>query len=466
MSDADLLQQYADAGSQTAFATLVNRHLDLVYSAARRQVRSSALADEVAQAVFLDLARHASTLKPGQPLVAWLYLVTRRTAIDVVRRETRRQAREQASAEIAAMKSDSAAWSELEPLLDEAMAALDDADRAAVLLRFFENKSLRDVGTTLGTSENAAQKRIARALEQLRQLFVRRGITVAAAGLAGELSAHAIQSAPAGLGSAILSKAASSGAAIFPAAAKTIAMTVTQKTIGLAALAAALALGLYEGRRAWRLHRAIEAGDAQVHALTNEADRLRRERDAARRDLLAYRSAAAPAAVSDDPLTATGAAWLARVERLRQIFAEHPEWRIPEMQLLTDEDWFYYSQARILEPGESAPLNVPYRELRYVLEGLRTKAKERFGEQLLGAMKSYVETNAHQLPTDLLQLSRYFRSPVDPAIFQRYDFQSGNGRMEAIERAASAPDPAQLLAIGCDFSGHRPHSWTRHTSAK
>ncbi len=104
-SDPELLQRYAETGSQEAFAALVKRHLDLVYSAARRQVRSPQLAEEVAQSVFLDLSRQAHTLQPGAPLAAWLYLVTRRTSIDVIRRESRRQAREQTAVAIAAMNT-------------------------------------------------------------------------------------------------------------------------------------------------------------------------------------------------------------------------------------------------------------------------------------------------------------------------------------------------------------------------
>ena len=113
-SDPELLQRYAETGSQEAFAALVKRHLDLVYSAARRQVRSPQLAEEVAQSVFLHLSRLARTLQPGTPLAAWLYLVTRRTSIDVIRRESRRQARGQTAVAIAAMNTSSEAKAKAE----------------------------------------------------------------------------------------------------------------------------------------------------------------------------------------------------------------------------------------------------------------------------------------------------------------------------------------------------------------
>src|SRR3954471_6144221 len=110
MSDLELLQTFRDEGSQEAFAELVARHVDLVYSAARRQVRSPDLAAEVAQSAFIALARHAHRLKPGTSLSAWLYVVTRRAALDVLRRESRQQARDRAAGEIAAMKTTPSAW--------------------------------------------------------------------------------------------------------------------------------------------------------------------------------------------------------------------------------------------------------------------------------------------------------------------------------------------------------------------
>src|SRR5882757_8196320 len=161
MSDTDLqlLARYTRNQAEDAFAEIVRRHLDLVHSAALRQVCSPQLAEEVAQSVFTDLARNARRLAPDTILTAWLYQVTRREAIDVARREARRQLREQIATEMNAMNATDADWTHIAPLLDEAMHALDDTDRAAVLLRYFENKSLREVGATLGTSDDAAQKR-------------------------------------------------------------------------------------------------------------------------------------------------------------------------------------------------------------------------------------------------------------------------------------------------------------------
>ncbi len=198
-SDLELLGQFAREKSQDAFTTLVNRHVNLVYSAALRQVRSPQLAEEVAQSVFADLARVAATHSSPKILTPWLYAVTRRTAIDVIRKESRRQLREQIAVEMNDMNATASEWTQIEPLLDDAMAALDETDRTAILLRFFENKNLREVGEALGTSDDTAQKRVSRAVERLREFLSKRKITIGASGLAVLISANAVQAAPVGL---------------------------------------------------------------------------------------------------------------------------------------------------------------------------------------------------------------------------------------------------------------------------
>ena len=233
MSDTDLelLARYTRQHAEDAFAEIVRRHLGLVYSAALRQVRSPQLAEEVAQSAFIDLARSATRLKPNTILTAWLYQVTRRTAIDVVRREASRQLREQIATEMNAMNATAADWTHIEPLLDEAMHALDDTDRTAVLLRYFENKSLREVGATLGTSENAAQKRLGRAVERLREFFAKRGVIVGASGLAMVISANAIQAAPVGLAITISTAAVLAGTTIATTATASVTKAIAMSTL-------------------------------------------------------------------------------------------------------------------------------------------------------------------------------------------------------------------------------------------
>src|SRR5581483_10130591 len=235
MTDSELLEAYCLKSSEEAFAFLVRRHLDLVYSTALRQVRSSEMAQDVSQAVFTDLARKAAQLRPDTFLPAWLYQVTRRTAVDLMRRESRRQSREKRALEMTDVNSGNSVWSQIEPLLDEAIESLGQRDRAAVLLRFFQNKSLREVGEILDLSEDGAQKRVSRAIDRLRHFLTRRGVLVGASGLALTLTTNVVHSAPAGLHLTISSASLISGATLQQAATtaitKTIAMNALQKSI-------------------------------------------------------------------------------------------------------------------------------------------------------------------------------------------------------------------------------------------
>ena len=241
-NDLALLREFIRDQSQDAFTALVQRHLGLVYCAALRQVRSPQLAEEVAQSVFTDLARNAARLKPDTVLSAWLYEVTRRTAINVVRGESRRQLREQIALEMNAMNATSDDWRQIEPLLDDAMHALDDTDRTAILLRYFENKSLRDVGESLGTTDDTARKRVSRAVERLREFFTKSGVTVGASGLALAISDHAVQEAPVGLAVTISTATALAGKTA--TVGKAMAMTTLQKTLVAAAFVTAVSLGV------------------------------------------------------------------------------------------------------------------------------------------------------------------------------------------------------------------------------
>jgi RNA polymerase sigma factor (sigma-70 family) len=308
-NDLDLLRDFAHDQSQDAFTALVQRHLNLVYCAALRQVRSPQLAEEVAQSVFTDLARNAARLRPGTVLTAWLYQVTRRSAIDVVRREARRQLREQIAFEMNAMNATDADWTQIEPLLDEAMHALDDTDRTAVLLRYFENKSLREVGETLGTTDDAARKRVSRAVERLREFFAKHGVNVGVNGIVVLISANAVQAAPVGLALTISTVAVVVGATLTTTATvtatKAIAMTTLQKTLAGATLVAAVGAGIYEARKASTYRNQVSALEQQQIALTEQ---LTRDRDEATRQL----------AVARDSNIAELARLRGEVTRLRQ----------------------------------------------------------------------------------------------------------------------------------------------------
>jgi RNA polymerase sigma factor (sigma-70 family) len=212
--DMQLLQEYAKGHSEEAFAALVSRHINLVYSAAMRSVNNAHEAEEITQAVFLTLAQKSRALRSGTVLSGWLYQTTRLTASNFVRKEMRRQHREQEAHLQSIMNEPEAEpWTGVGPLLDEAMAQLNEKDRNAIVLRFFEGKPMKEVGHALSASEEAAQMRVSRALEKLRDVLKSRGITMPAAALAAAISENSIQAAPAGLAASVAANVLQAGVA-------------------------------------------------------------------------------------------------------------------------------------------------------------------------------------------------------------------------------------------------------------
>jgi RNA polymerase sigma factor (sigma-70 family) len=198
-NDAELLSQYARNRSEAAFSELVRRYANFVYSAARRQTDDVEQAHDVVQMVFTDLARKAGALSGTPPLAGWLYRGVRLQTFELRRKDQRRQRREKEAMNLHDISPPPADdWSAVRPILDDAMASLDDKDRNALLLRFFKNESLAAVGGALGIGEDAAQKRVSRALDKLRALLARRGITTSEAALAATLAANAVEMAPGG----------------------------------------------------------------------------------------------------------------------------------------------------------------------------------------------------------------------------------------------------------------------------
>jgi uncharacterized protein (TIGR03435 family) len=215
-TDMDLLRQYTGRNSDAAFAVLVSRHVNLVYSAALRKAGNSHAAEEITQAVFIILAQKAGRIPDKTILPAWLYQTARLTAANFLKREIRRVRREQEAymqTELHAAAPDDETWQQLAPLLDDAMGQLGDKDRAAVVLRFFGGKSFAEVGTAAGVSENAAKKRVGHALEKLRKFFMKRGIASTAETIAGAISAHSVQAAPVALAKSVTAVAVAKGAA-------------------------------------------------------------------------------------------------------------------------------------------------------------------------------------------------------------------------------------------------------------
>ena len=209
----NLLREFATSGSDSAFATLVERYINLVYSVALRRLSNPHEAEEVAQVVFIILARKAGTLRPETVLSGWLYQAAQLTAANSQRAKLRRQHREQEAFMQLTQESESHAWPQLSPFLEDAMSRLKQKDRDAIVLRFFENRTVAEVAIALGLGEAAAQKRLNRATDKLKDFFAARGIQVSTHGMLHSIGSNAVQIAPAGLASSITTVAAAKGVA-------------------------------------------------------------------------------------------------------------------------------------------------------------------------------------------------------------------------------------------------------------
>ncbi len=308
-SDAQLLRDYAEGGREPAFREIVTRHTDLVYSAALRQVGSPDLACDLTQGVFTDLARKApplaEKLADDSSLVGWLYRSTRFAALKHLRDDRRRLAHERQAMEQLITNSETAPdWDHLRPVLDETMSDLNDEDREALLLRFFKNCDFHAIGQSLGVSDAAAQKRVSRALDKLRGLLSRRGITTSAAALSVVLTANAVQAAPVGLAVTISTAAALGGTTLASTttatATKVIAMTTLQKTIVTATVAILAGTAIYHARQALTLRRDAQTLQQEQAPLTEELAQLKAENE--RLSNLVTRAATAPAVTNTPPL--------------------------------------------------------------------------------------------------------------------------------------------------------------------
>lgn len=213
LDDIGLLRKYVDYGSEEAFAILVKRHVNKVYSVALRHTGNSHQAEEITQAVFVILARKSRSLNRRVIISGWLYQTARLTAITSVRSGIRRARREQeAHMQTVLNETETDIWPQIAPLLDAAMAGLNETDRHAVVLRFFDDKSMKEVGAALGTGEDAAKMRVNRAVEKLRRFFMKRGVVVPALALAAAISANSVQAAPAALAKTAAAVAFAKGA--------------------------------------------------------------------------------------------------------------------------------------------------------------------------------------------------------------------------------------------------------------
>ena len=321
--DADLLHRYAEDHDEDAFAELVRRHLGLVYHAARRQTGDSHRAEDVAQAVFADLARKARSLSKHPSLAGWLHTSTRYAAIHALRTERRRQIREQEAHAMNAPLHSSPAnegdWTRLRPVLDDALHALGERDREVVLLRFMESQPFAEIGSKLAMTEDAARMRVDRALDKVRKLLARRGVTSTSTALAMLLADQAAAAVPAGLAAKIttttfalqvVAGGTTAGLGLFTL------MSTGKIVTGITVLALGTAL-LYETGESRKAHTALAASQqqqaellAKVHDLENRltsvTNRLRASEEDGAKLLAAFDSAAtktSPTSAARVPIT-------------------------------------------------------------------------------------------------------------------------------------------------------------------
>ena len=275
-TDATLLNDYARNRSEAAFAELVRRHVNFVYAAALRQVNGDThLAKDVTQAVFTDLARKAPELVRHPVLTGWLFTSTRYAAGKQIRGEQRRRAREQ---EAQLMTNDAAApgenldWDRVRPVLDEALAELNDRDRRAILLRCLQDLDFASVGAQLELSDNAARMCVDRALDKLRDVLARRGIRSTTAALAVALATQAAVATPAGLAS-FVTGAALAGAATGGGFLAFMSLTKLQLGIAGAIVMAGGGIALQQERTNAQLR--TELATLPAASVATEIERLR-----------------------------------------------------------------------------------------------------------------------------------------------------------------------------------------------
>ncbi len=438
-SDAQLLREYAETGAEPAFTEIVNRHTNLVYSAALRQVESPGVAAEIAQKVFIGLARGARELCPRlaaeASLAGWLCRSARNLSLNFRRDEFRRQSRErQAMEQLSSIPDAALDWERLRVVLDDAMSELSERDHDALVLRFFQKQDFRSVGLALGMSDDGAQKCVSRALEKLREHFSRRNINTTAAALSIAISANAVQAAPAGLALSIANTAAAT-ASMAGAATTSAFLKSLFASKAAAVVAGVVTIGAAVPFIAW--HHTQVRLRTENHRLHDEVDRLTAEQqrlndltasasvlppltDAESNELQRLRAETARLRADSQQLAQLKAATQMqdpdfRTMLIKQRLDAAPEWKIPELQLLHDEDWL--SVAKMPNKLETED------DFRRAFSRLRQFAKQEFGTEIVKVLHRYVRTNYGQLPSDLSQLMPYVPAAVTAEMLDRYELK-------------------------------------------
>jgi RNA polymerase sigma factor (sigma-70 family) len=412
----------------------------MVYSAALRMVRDSHLAEDVAQGAFMALAQNARLLTEHPVLSGWLHRTAQNLAANAVRANIRRQTREQEAATMNELLSaePEAPWEQIEPHLDAALSELNEPDRDVLMLRYFEKKSAQEMAVILGISNEAAQKRLTRAVEKLRAFFTKRKITVGAGGLTLLISANAVQAAPVGLAATItaaeLAGTAVTTSTIVAATTKISAMTTLQKILVTFTIAALGGASIHEANQAAQLRDQVQRLQQQQAPLAEQIQKLQNSfADATNRladllaensqlksnshqnELLTLRGAVArlrsEAEQVNDPVVNQALRRKANVEKMKQLFLEHPDQQIPELQLLSDEYFFDLARDQDLESSNG---------IRKAFSEIRNRAENQFASKLQEALQKFYQTNSNQPPDTILALAPFFDPPTDTAILEHY----------------------------------------------
>jgi RNA polymerase sigma factor (sigma-70 family) len=388
MTDSQkLLAEYAQTGSESAFRELVSRYLNFVFSTALRLVGGDAhLAQDVSQIVFISLASKGRTLSPEVMLGGWLHQQTFHTATKAMRTERRRQSREHEAVEMNKLQDDSeSSWRQVAPILDEAITQLENEDRTAILLRFFEQRNFRSVGEALGSNEDAARMRVNRALEKLQVLLKHRGVTLSVTTLGAALAAETVTAAPVGLAVtfssiALASTAAGNGTAI------TIlkVMANTKLKLALATL--------------------VVAGTAATLTVQHQS-KTTLENESLRQQISQLKAGNETPSSLADQSNKTTSLPADQFNELLRLRGQEGVYRAQTADLarLRQENQNLRSKiAALSDPNNSDPTNQATAEDRYILQ--QTHAVDAM-HVLLSAVESYMTNHSGQLPESLEQLA-------------------------------------------------------------
>jgi hypothetical protein len=383
-------------------------------------------------------SQNATQLIECAVLAGWLHRTARNIASNVVRSEVRRRNREQEAIAMNPLFSNEpdATWEMVAPHLDAALGELDEGDRDALMLRYFERKTAREMAGILGLSEDAAQKRVSRAVERLRECLTRERVAIGAAAVTVLITANAVQAAPTGLAASITSALAGTAAqtSTLIAATKTIAVTTLQKTLIVAGLAAVAGLGIYASYTNSKMQGDIALLQQQQTPLITQLQGLQAQRDDASNQLAAavaensQKGGGAGSEISrlreevkqlkadeaqrhKDPIASAAANWVGRVKILKDYLAQHPNEKIPELKYLTESDWL---EASGMEFDNTNAVESAAQMLKF-------KAEDEVGQRVIGALAKYSDANNGQFPDNISELQPYSDPDIATILGQLYE---------------------------------------------